>query len=474
MSKNNNAEPTPSPQERSSKKENPLHPENNSGAWNRACGWMREYLFWTIAYVIALITTVLIGGALFSGEHSPSLREAVLFFLSAILFFGAVRFVQIFTSCIDDDNLEPPQLENVKLKEKQHQKLEIQKRSWLIFSYSFMLFALFAALLPFVFDVKERSVTDLGKRPIAVFVGCVDYSTDDEPHSREELRCQFNKTDSSTTNPSTITETNHKYSAIGNLKTRTTTNEYAVITETYKPSSSEQGAITKTTESQFHHYSKNGMWVINIGGMVSLCNVDIHCIRGGLSVPLYFVILALFGGAISLTRRIPEYQKQAYPKYTQVDENRPKLKPNQLREYLVFQIVQFISAPFIAVVAYYLVVPESTVVSVTLGFAAGFASETILLMIRAVVDKLKPSTKRSIKFGSISGYIEHNGQPIKDANIRIIGHQGLDAKSNDSGAFVINNVPPGEHILEIKHTSGAQSKDIRVNAGQATPCHIKL
>ena len=31
-------------------------------------------------------------------------------------------------------------------------------------------------------------------------------------------------------------------------------------------------------------------------------------INGGLVVPLYVVVLALFGGAISMTRRVPEYQ----------------------------------------------------------------------------------------------------------------------------------------------------------------------
>jgi hypothetical protein len=461
--------------------------KNIKGTWNQTCGWLRDNFFWTVAYAIALTTTVLIGFALFGQESQGSLKEVVLFFLAAILFFGAIRFVQIFTSCIKDDTQEPAQEETEKEKEnegeEEKQKLEIQKRSWLIFSYSFMLFALFAALLPFVFDVKHRTATDLGKRPIAVFVGCVDYSTDEKSHSREELRCRLidsKSKDAGNVATPTKTVVIRKPSEPGSVagsesKTTETINEYAVITETTEPDATQQSeTIETTTVVTFHRYSKNGMWIINIGGMVTLCNVDIYCVRGGLSVPLYFVILALFGGAISLTRRIPEYQKQAYPKYVQIDESRPKLKPNQLREYLVFQIVQFISAPFIAVVAYYLVVPESTVVSVTLGFAAGFASETILLMIRAIMDKLKPSTKRSVKFGSISGYIEHNGQPTKDANIRVIGYQGLHAKSEDSGAFVINNVPPGEHVLEIKHTTGIQSKDVSVNAGQTTTCHIKI
>jgi hypothetical protein len=107
-------------------------------------------------------------------------------------------------------------------------------------------------------------------------------------------------------------------------------------------------------------------------------------------VPVYLVILALFGGAISLTRRVPEYQKQAARGYVEV-ENAPKLEPYRLREYLIFQIVQFISAPLLAVVAYYVIEPATMAATVALGFAAGFASESILLIIRAAVDKIQPA-----------------------------------------------------------------------------------
>jgi hypothetical protein len=106
-------------------------------------------------------------------------------------------------------------------------------------------------------------------------------------------------------------------------------------------------------------------------------------IQGGLVVPLYVVVLALFGSAVSMTRRVPEYQRRA------MDVQDP-LTNVLARENLVFQIMQVISAPLIAVTVYYLV-PNSGTNSVILGFGSGFASEPILLMIRSLVEKLSPA-----------------------------------------------------------------------------------
>ena len=59
---------------------------------------------------------------------------------------------------------------------------------------------------------------------------------------------------------------------------------------------------------------------------------------------------------------------------------------------LVFQIMQVATAPLIAVTTYYIILPDTPLKSVVVGFGSGFASEPILLMIRALVDKLKPTT----------------------------------------------------------------------------------
>jgi Bacterial Ig-like domain (group 2) len=109
----------------------------------------------------------------------------------------------------------------------------------------------------------------------------------------------------------------------------------------------------------------------------------VYWIRGGLVVPLYVIILSLIGGAVSMTRRVPEYQRRAM-------SSQDPLTNQEARENLVFQIMQVFSAPLIAITAYYIVNPSSPLVSVVLGFGSGFASEPILLMIRGLVEKLSP------------------------------------------------------------------------------------
>jgi hypothetical protein len=148
--------------------------------------------------------------------------------------------------------------------------------------------------------------------------------------------------------------------------------------------------------------ANNFQWVFNIGGVVApektgaekgestegskktVVTPAGHEIQGGLVVPLYVIVLSLIGGAVSMTRRVPEYQRQAM-------SLQDSLTNQQAREYLVFEIMQVISAPLIAIVAYYIVSPDSTTWAVVLGFGSGFASEPILLMIRALVEKLTPA-----------------------------------------------------------------------------------
>ncbi len=170
---------------------------------------------------------------------------------------------------------------------------------------------------------------------------------------------------------------------------------------------------------------------------------------GGLVVPLYLVILSFIGGAISLTRRVPEYQKQAASDYVGTDRA-PALPPRMLREFLVFQIVQFISAPFIAVVAYYLIGPTTTSASVAIAFAAGFASESVLLLIRAAVNKVAPDTTEQALLGSVVGIVHSSadGKPVEAAQVKVVGTQGVVAKTNAHGLFVLNNVPAGECAVQ--------------------------
>ncbi len=215
--------------------------------------------------------------------------------------------------------------------------------------------------------------------------------------------------------------------------------------------------------------------MINIAGKTKADPSGITHVDGGLVVPLYFVILALIGGAVSLTRRVPEYQKQSAPNYVGT-ETEPKLDIANLREKLVFQIVQFISAPFIAVVAYHLINPGEMKYSVALGFTAGFASETILLMIRALVQKVNPAGTKVIQKGAVSGLVADNaGQGLADIEVKAIGPSGLTTQMDNKGHFVIQDIPVGQHAIEATDTQGVTKiAKVEIRAGKVDICHIQF
>jgi hypothetical protein len=163
-----------------------------------------------------------------------------------------------------------------------------------------------------------------------------------------------------------------------------------------------QGCVKPTTADSAKDYPKEVQcahggiqWVANLGGVVKRSADDKASgeINGGLVVPLYVVVLALFGGAISMTRRVPEYQRRAM-------DSQDVLTNAEARESLVFQIMQVFTAPLLAVTSYYIILPDTPLKSVVLGFGSGFASEPILLMIRALVDKLKPATAAASQSGT--------------------------------------------------------------------------
>jgi hypothetical protein len=154
-------------------------------------------------------------------------------------------------------------------------------------------------------------------------------------------------------------------------------------------------------------------WLLAIGGFsgkttcINENNENVDCepsdltnatryseITNGLVVPFYVVFLSFIGGAVSLSRRIPEYQKRSEPDYKPASDltTFAPMKPYEARESVVFQIMQLISAPFIAITAYWAIAPSTVPASIGLAFVSGFASETILLLIRGVVDGIRPQT----------------------------------------------------------------------------------
>ncbi len=290
-------------------------------------------------------------------------------------------------------------------------------RYWIIFSYAFMFFSIGVAIWPFV-GVKKIDPEDVTKQPISIFL----LSCSEDEETVTELSCR------------------------------------------------------KKGESASQPVERK-QWVINIGGWVKTCPFADGstglCVKGGLVVPLYFVVLALIGGAVSLTRRVPEYQKRSSFSYVGT-EKEPKLDPPTTREYLVFEIVQFISAPFIAAVAYYLVSPETRSVGVAVGFASGFGSEAILLMIRGVVEKVSPASERAPKNGVVAGIVMRQNQGIANAALKVVGKPELTAQSDDQGCYVIHDIPIGEQVVEASVNNVTSMAKVTILAGKTATCPIAL
>jgi hypothetical protein len=253
-------------------------------------------------------------------------------------------------------------------------------------------------------------------------------------------------------------------------------------------SQSQPGALDCTTPPY-------RQWVVNIGGMI-VAEKDVEqtgddgkpkafvtestlqsaTIQGGLVIPFYFVVLSLIGGAISLTRRVPEYQKRYSVSYVPT-EDKPRLDRATVREFLAFQILQFISAPLLAVVAYFLISPESKAALVALGFTAGFASEAVLLMTRALVEKVSPPNIVAPQTGAVSGEVvgsAANNALLANAIIAVVGKPNLVTQTDARGHFVIDSVPIGDQAIEA--SVGGRSSVIKVSivGGKTTPGHITL
>lgn len=292
---------------------------------------------------------------------------------------------------------------------------EIQR--WMIFSYAFMFFAIGIAIWPFVGE-KDINPEKIMKQPISIFL----LSCSEDEDTATELSCRKKG----------------------------------------------EGASQVVERKQ---------WVINIGGWVKMCSFPDGskglCVRGGLVVPLYFVVLALIGGAVSLTRRVPEYQKRSSLSYVGT-EKEPRLDPPTTREYLVFQIVQFISAPFIAAVAYYLVSPETRAVGVAVGFTSGFGSEAILLMIRGVVEKVSPASERAPKIGAAACVVMRQNQGVGNVTLKVVGKSDLTGQTDGHGHFVIHEIPVGDQAIEASDKQVNAITKVNIQAGKTALCRIEL
>lgn len=142
--------------------------------------------------------------------------------------------------------------------------------------------------------------------------------------------------------------------------------------------SSDLEAFLRTTPVGFLKSGKpeEAQWVINIGGVLSPGGT----LKGGVAVPLLVLVLALLGAAINMLRRLPEFLRR----YDAIPETGSKEKSSageELRSDLFRYFVYLLSAPFIGMVAYSLMViadyTNPHAVSIV-AFAVGFISDAVV------------------------------------------------------------------------------------------------
>ncbi len=425
----------------------------------RAKEWMKENPRWAAAYIVNFLFAVFLW---IKNGDIPILP---------IVIFMCIIFVKIYTEPIQAVSAEADQEARKEIEEARSQ----QRNKWMIFAYSFMLISLLLTFYPFtkpLFSAAQNAsaksdtksyLDTLRERPIAVFIGCTLDS------KAENLRCnpkentggaaqESNKGKEALINPAN----EMKHEAHGTQQPRPIDTIGEGAEQPAPPPGNESGNKNLSQPVQSTQPGVGYAWAINIGGYVERCKggddeygKSVTCeVKDGLLIPLYFIIMALMGGSISLTRRLPELQKQAGSEHI-ATEQQPRLSQYEFREYLIFHMVQFISAPFLAILAYYMIEPGSTTNAVVLAFTAGFASETILLMVRSVANKITPQTNEVPQYGAIAGMVKIDPDDAKAGNRKAIEvfltelpHQAH-AVADSDGFYTLNGVPVGEHSISV-------------------------
>jgi len=171
-------------------------------------------------------------------------------------------------------------------------------------------------------------------------------------------------------------------------------------------------------------------WMLNIGGRTKKADPadpDVVDVEGDLTIPLYVLVLSVIGGAINMTRQAPRFQKEgeeaessfvsvAYdklvgyfggrrppverkspaagaqgvavsqPSPTPQGQEDSRTRASDWRTELLHQYMFLISAPFLAIATYYMLLwldLTKTPILVLVSFSVGLISEPVL---RAITD----------------------------------------------------------------------------------------
>jgi hypothetical protein len=193
----------------------------------------------------------------------------------------------------------------------------------------------------------------------------------------------------------------------------------------------------------YHHLLNIGGRMDEIEGSEAIpggCRA--RMIHGGIPVPVYFILLSLIGAAISLARNVPVIQRRSEDTYVST-ATESRLAPGEVRELLAFQILQFVSAPFLAVAAYHTFKPESLATTVALGFLTGFASEKVLALLSVRMKDMKDTPEApAVLSGQIYGKVKVGNDGVAGALVEIGGLDKVKpVKTGTDGSFKFVAVP---------------------------------
>ena len=397
--------------------------------------WWRPLMYATLFVLATAISLVLNADATSASSY---LRAVGIWVFSVMLL---AIFVDLFTVPTKDADAEGgpanPSPDGCK-----------QIRHWMVFSYTFMLFALGISILPFLTSDEGKQTV----RPIMTFKGCVIGKS-----VAEEVNCLSGDRQWLVSICSKVVE----------VKADTTLAAEPSLAATPRVLEEDTALAGEAGESTADAANQTDLVVDQADAIRS------YQASGGLVVPLYVIVVSLMGAAISLTRRIPEIQRHGSPNFTPTDEE-PALTPLGVRERLVFQIVQFISAPLLAIVAYQLIGSSSVQTSVLLAFVAGFSSESVLVMIRAMFDKIRPNLAAEPVKGSISGLVWDSvaNKPLAGARISVVGLSDAETVTDERGFFALNGVLTGERVVEASADGSQGMAKVTTNGCKTTACHI--
>lgn len=213
-----------------------------------------------------------------------------------------------------------------------------------------------------------------------------------------------------------------------------------------------------------------------IAGGVAPGEKGVDGVHGGLIVPLYVVLLAMFGAGINMTRKVPEIQKryegslleskgpsliakpiQAMGMLLQGQGScpeQPAAGASEMREELIRNYMYLLSAPLLAIAMYYLLQVISNGVNqpvlVLMAFATGLTSELIVSAIITFADKMLDTLRKPKELVAVPRLLgldmESAGAALRQADL-VPGTRTEQASSTSTPGTIIGQDPKGGDLV---------------------------